>query len=50
MAGWTLLMETLGGFPNLPALWLRPAKPASANPIAGPHDVRVGSSLMRNAG
>jgi hypothetical protein len=27
-------METLGGFPNLPALWLRRAKPASANAIA----------------
>jgi hypothetical protein len=24
-------METLGGFPNLPALWLRRAKPDSAN-------------------
>jgi hypothetical protein len=23
-------METLGGFPNLPALWLRRAKPGSA--------------------
>jgi hypothetical protein len=23
-------METLRGFPNLPALWLRRAKPASA--------------------
>jgi hypothetical protein len=26
-----ILMETLEGFPNLPALWLRQAKPASAN-------------------
>jgi hypothetical protein len=26
-------METLGGFPNLPALWLRRAKPAFANAI-----------------
>jgi len=24
-------MGTLGGFPNLPALWLRWAKPTSAN-------------------
>jgi hypothetical protein len=24
-------MGTLGGFPNLPALWLRRAKPAFAN-------------------
>jgi len=24
-------METLGGFPNLPALWLRRAKPGCAN-------------------
>ena len=29
-------METLGGFPNLPALWLRRAKPGSANAIASP--------------
>jgi hypothetical protein len=27
-------METLGGFPNLPALWLRRAKPVSANAIS----------------
>jgi len=27
-------METLRGFPNLPALWLRWAKPTSANAIA----------------
>jgi hypothetical protein len=26
-------METLRGFPNLPALWLRQAKPAYANAI-----------------
>ena len=26
-------METLGGFPSLPALWLRRAKPDSANAI-----------------
>ena len=26
-------METLGGFPYLPALWLRQAKPAFANAI-----------------
>jgi len=25
------MMGTLGGFPNPPALWLRRAKPASAN-------------------
>jgi hypothetical protein len=27
-------METLKGFPNLPALWLRWAKPTSANAVA----------------
>jgi hypothetical protein len=27
-------METLEGFPNLPALWLRRAKPGSANAMA----------------
>jgi hypothetical protein len=26
-------METLGGFPSLPALWLRRAKPGFANAI-----------------
>jgi hypothetical protein len=26
-------METLGGFPNLPALWLRRAKPGCAYAI-----------------
>ena len=26
-------METLRGFPNLPALWLRQAKPAYANAL-----------------
>jgi hypothetical protein len=25
-----IVMETLGGFPNLPALWLQRAKPAYA--------------------
>jgi len=30
-------METLGGFPNLPALWLRRAKPGCAN-ANSPHD------------
>jgi hypothetical protein len=29
-------METLGGFPNLPALWLRRAKPASADAVTSP--------------
>ena len=28
-------METLGGFPNLPALWLRRAKPAFAYASSG---------------
>jgi hypothetical protein len=28
-------MGTLGGFPNPPALWLRQAKPASANAMTG---------------
>jgi hypothetical protein len=32
------LMETLGGFPSLPALWLRRAKPDSANAITSPRD------------
>jgi hypothetical protein len=36
-AGQTMLMETLGGFPNLPALWLRRAQPDSANAITSPH-------------
>ena len=30
-----ILMGTLGGFPNPPALWLRPAKPTSAYAIMG---------------
>jgi len=29
-------MGTLGGFPNPPALWLRPAKPAYAYAISSP--------------
>jgi hypothetical protein len=33
-----LSMETLGGFPNLPALWLGRAKPACANANAIPHE------------
>ena len=28
-----IMMETLGGFPNLPAVWLRRAKPGYANAI-----------------
>ena len=32
----TLSMETLGGFPYLPTLWLRRAKPAYANAFAQP--------------
>jgi len=28
-------METLKGFPNLPALWLRRVKPASAYAVMG---------------
>jgi hypothetical protein len=31
-------METLGGFPNLPALWLRRAKLGYAYAITSPHD------------
>ena len=30
MSAGIVVMETLGGFPNLPALWLRRAKPAFA--------------------
>jgi hypothetical protein len=30
-----VVMETLGGFPNLPALWLRRAKPACAYAASG---------------
>ena len=30
MSAGIVIMETLGGFPNLPALWLRRAKPACA--------------------
>jgi hypothetical protein len=30
-----ILMGTLGGFPNPPALWLRQAEPASAHAIMG---------------
>ena len=33
--GADVLMGTLGGFPNPPALWLRRAKPASADAIEG---------------
>ena len=58
-------METLGGFPNprpLPAtlhparfarpraLWLRRAKPDSADAIASPHREPVSVRLMNNAG
>jgi hypothetical protein len=32
------VMETLGGFPNPPALWLRRAAPAYANAIVDPSD------------
>ena len=33
-------METLEGFPNLPALWLRQAKPASAYAFDGNPDLK----------
>jgi hypothetical protein len=36
--------------PNLPALWLRRAKPASANAVASPHIAPTGVPLMNNAG
>jgi hypothetical protein len=42
-------METLGGFPCLPALWLRRAKPGYANAIS-PHDCQFAGGLVRNAG
>jgi hypothetical protein len=32
-------METLEGFPNLPAFWLRRAKPGCANAMARPQDI-----------
>src|SRR5664279_4737343 len=34
-------METLGGFPFLPALWLRRAKPASANAVSSARYLRL---------
>jgi hypothetical protein len=43
-------METLGGFPNLPALWLQRAKPAFADASASPHDLQLERDVVRNAG
>jgi hypothetical protein len=43
-------METLGGFPSLPAFWLRQAKLGYANANASPHHPRLGAELVRNAG
>jgi hypothetical protein len=42
-------METLRGFPNFPALWLRRAKLGYANAVS-PHDLDLGPELVRNAG
>jgi hypothetical protein len=49
-AGYTILMETLKGFPSLPALWLRRAKLGYANANASPHKPHFGSELVRTAG
>jgi hypothetical protein len=37
-------METLRGFPNLPALWLRQAKPAYANAALWLRRAELGSA------
>jgi hypothetical protein len=44
-------METLTGFPNLPALWLRQAKPAYANAIRAMRvHARLGRRLASGCG
>jgi hypothetical protein len=43
--GLDIVMGTLGGSPNPPALWLRRAKPACANAFASPPTDQLGSLL-----
>ena len=42
----SIIMGTLGGFPYPPALWLRRAKPASANAIMGTEKLDMGTEKL----